>query len=320
MAHPPTSAEASPVRPVPLIHRAGATRACGRLHRVRTRGTRRCARSCAHGGRAGGCGGHRAGLHGAVDPLSRARAPTSCACCCIVSPATAWRIAAARRNRDRTCHWPSMMAATSPPARRPIHCARPSPGRCCPCCGEPVQTARARARGSLLNRITGMSYTQIARHCGITAKTVEKHIARALRACARSWDRIRCTRRGYRMSRLRHTEDASLFARASAWVARLEAPDCTRRARRSKTGWLKTLPMSKPGRRPKIFSSRARAWLRTHGCARRPRAWRGLPTPLAAWPGRGRWHLPGHRRGLDGSGGWQPSPAALPMTHPRRSS
>ncbi|MFG0715049.1 RNA polymerase sigma factor [Stenotrophomonas geniculata] len=32
----------------------------------------------------------------------------------------------------------------------------------------------------LLNRITGMSYTQIARHCGITAKTVEKHIARAL--------------------------------------------------------------------------------------------------------------------------------------------
>lgn len=32
----------------------------------------------------------------------------------------------------------------------------------------------------LLNRIAGMSYTQIARHCGITAKTVEKHIARAL--------------------------------------------------------------------------------------------------------------------------------------------
>lgn len=32
----------------------------------------------------------------------------------------------------------------------------------------------------LLNRITGMSYTQIANHCGITAKTVEKHIARAL--------------------------------------------------------------------------------------------------------------------------------------------
>ena len=32
----------------------------------------------------------------------------------------------------------------------------------------------------LLNRITGMSYTQIAQHCGITAKTVEKHIARAL--------------------------------------------------------------------------------------------------------------------------------------------
>ncbi len=32
----------------------------------------------------------------------------------------------------------------------------------------------------LLNRLSGMSYTQIARHCGITANTVEKHIARAL--------------------------------------------------------------------------------------------------------------------------------------------
>ncbi|WP_422506605.1 RNA polymerase sigma factor [Stenotrophomonas sp. GZD-301] len=32
----------------------------------------------------------------------------------------------------------------------------------------------------LLNRISGMSYAQIARHRGITAKTVEKHIARAL--------------------------------------------------------------------------------------------------------------------------------------------
>lgn len=32
----------------------------------------------------------------------------------------------------------------------------------------------------LLNRVSGMSYAQIARHCGITANTVEKHIARAL--------------------------------------------------------------------------------------------------------------------------------------------
>jgi RNA polymerase sigma-70 factor (ECF subfamily) len=32
----------------------------------------------------------------------------------------------------------------------------------------------------LLNRINGMSYAQIAQHCGISAKTVEKHIARAL--------------------------------------------------------------------------------------------------------------------------------------------
>lgn len=32
----------------------------------------------------------------------------------------------------------------------------------------------------LLNRINGMSYSQIARYRGITAKTVEKHVARAL--------------------------------------------------------------------------------------------------------------------------------------------
>ncbi len=32
----------------------------------------------------------------------------------------------------------------------------------------------------LLNRINGMSYTQIARHCGISVKAVEKNIGRAL--------------------------------------------------------------------------------------------------------------------------------------------
>lgn len=32
----------------------------------------------------------------------------------------------------------------------------------------------------LLNRIEGMSYTEIARHCGISVKAVEKHIGRAL--------------------------------------------------------------------------------------------------------------------------------------------
>ena len=37
----------------------------------------------------------------------------------------------------------------------------------------------------LLNRITGMSYSQIARHRGITAKTVEKHVARALQGLRR---------------------------------------------------------------------------------------------------------------------------------------
>ena len=37
----------------------------------------------------------------------------------------------------------------------------------------------------LLNRINGMSYSQIARHRGITAKTVEKHVARALQGLRR---------------------------------------------------------------------------------------------------------------------------------------
>lgn len=34
----------------------------------------------------------------------------------------------------------------------------------------------------LLNRQAGMSYPQIARHCGISVKAVEKHISRALQA------------------------------------------------------------------------------------------------------------------------------------------
>jgi RNA polymerase sigma-70 factor (ECF subfamily) len=32
-----------------------------------------------------------------------------------------------------------------------------------------------------LNRIEGMSYTEIAEHCGISVKAVEKHISKALR-------------------------------------------------------------------------------------------------------------------------------------------
>jgi len=32
----------------------------------------------------------------------------------------------------------------------------------------------------LLNRIEDMSYTEIARHCGISVKAVEKHIGKAL--------------------------------------------------------------------------------------------------------------------------------------------
>jgi len=32
----------------------------------------------------------------------------------------------------------------------------------------------------LLNRIDGLSYSQIAQHCGISVKAVEKHIGKAL--------------------------------------------------------------------------------------------------------------------------------------------
>ncbi|KAG0759412.1 hypothetical protein G6F22_019383 [Rhizopus arrhizus] len=69
------SAEASPVRSVPPDPpRAGAAGASGCLHRVRTRRTRTVVCVPAHAGRrAGGCRGHRAGLHGAADPLSCTR-------------------------------------------------------------------------------------------------------------------------------------------------------------------------------------------------------------------------------------------------------
>ncbi len=38
----------------------------------------------------------------------------------------------------------------------------------------------------LLNRIEGLSYTEIARHCGISVKAVEKHIGKALALLRRS--------------------------------------------------------------------------------------------------------------------------------------
>ena len=44
------------------------------------------------------------------------------------------------------------------------------------------------------------------------------------------------------MNSYRHTEDASLFERASAWVARLEAPDCTPAERETFEDWLAENP------------------------------------------------------------------------------
>ena len=36
----------------------------------------------------------------------------------------------------------------------------------------------------LLSRVDGLTYSEIATQCGISVKTVEKHVSRALRACA----------------------------------------------------------------------------------------------------------------------------------------
>lgn len=36
----------------------------------------------------------------------------------------------------------------------------------------------------LLSRLDGLTYTEIAAQCGISVKTVEKHVSRALRVCA----------------------------------------------------------------------------------------------------------------------------------------
>jgi len=40
----------------------------------------------------------------------------------------------------------------------------------------------------LLNRIEGMSYSQIARHCGISVKAVEKHMSKALASLRHRFD------------------------------------------------------------------------------------------------------------------------------------
>lgn len=40
----------------------------------------------------------------------------------------------------------------------------------------------------LLNRVAGMSYSQIAQHRGVTPKTVEKQISRALQGLRKEFD------------------------------------------------------------------------------------------------------------------------------------
>ncbi|KAG0934601.1 hypothetical protein G6F31_016079 [Rhizopus arrhizus] len=119
-----------------------------------------------------------------------------------------------------------------------------------------------------------MSYTQIARHCGITAKTVEKHIARALQGLRQDY---------------RHTEDASLFERASAWVARLEAPDCTPAERETFEDWLAENPAHVKAwvQAENLFQQgqglAADPWLRTAAArAARPPRRRWLPAFAAA--------------------------------------
>jgi RNA polymerase sigma-70 factor (ECF subfamily) len=43
----------------------------------------------------------------------------------------------------------------------------------------------------LLSRVDGMTYPQIARHCGISVKMVEKHVSHALLACAAKIEDVR---------------------------------------------------------------------------------------------------------------------------------
>lgn len=91
------------------------------------------------------------------------------------------------------------------------------------------------------------------------------------------------------MSSHRHTEDASLFARASAWVARLEAPDCTPAERESFEDWLAEDPahVKAWAQAEDLFQQgqglAADPWLRTAAArAARPARRRWLPAAAAA--------------------------------------
>ena len=141
----------------------------------------------------------------------------------------------------------------------------------------------------LLNRITGMSSHADRAALWNYCQDRGKHIARALQACARNSERIRCTTTG--------TTDESRQAQGRyAVVPNAPAPGwrgwrlrTVRRAsaRRSRTGWPRTRPMLLPGSRPRPCSRRARNWpppeLRTAAArAARPAPRRWLPAVVAA--------------------------------------
>ncbi|WP_312647982.1 DUF4880 domain-containing protein, partial [Stenotrophomonas sp.] len=91
------------------------------------------------------------------------------------------------------------------------------------------------------------------------------------------------------MNSQRHTEDAPLFERASDWVARLEAPDCTPAERESFEDWLAEDPAHVKAwvQAENLFQQgqglAADPWLRTAAArAARPARRRWLPAMAAA--------------------------------------
>jgi len=55
-------------------------------------------------------------------------------------------------------------------------------------CGLPCTVFPSHAACVLLNRLDGFSQREIAKHLGLSEKTVERHILRALDACRRALD------------------------------------------------------------------------------------------------------------------------------------
>lgn len=90
-----------------------------------------------------------------------------------------------RGRRQKTRHAPEHVSLDEDyhalPSQEPAHDQRVATEQELAVVRAAILQLPARSRQVyLLNRINGMSYTQIARHCGISVKAVEKNIGRAL--------------------------------------------------------------------------------------------------------------------------------------------